>query len=299
MFLQSLPTSFNVTNEPTPPVYSDHFLFSEKLQRPYECPEHSSGLGLLITGKGNCDFYVNGIKNRVNQDTVLFVNRSSQLAIRIAEKDAAPTLLFFNSRLPDLIQQSLIHGDEMLSDEPAYTLPFDFSYLERMHHDPDLHQTISSLIALGNNCSSFASLKADIIIRNLFENLLKENQDAFRLSKNIHAMKAATRLEIFKRVSGVKDWIDENLHSNITLEEMATMAAMNSQHFLRMFRQIYHITPHQWLIESKLKRAKHLLDATQQTVTEICHAIGFESIFSFSILFKKRFGVAPTHFRKA
>lgn len=299
MFLQSLPTSFNVTNAPTPPVYSDHFLYSEQLQRPYECPERPSGMGLLITGKGNCDFYVNGIRNRVHQHTVLFVNRSSQLAIRILEKDAAPTLLFFKSRLPDLIQQSLIHGDDVPLDETVDTLPFDFSFLERMHHDPDLHQTISSLIALGSNCSSFASLKADIIIRNLFEDLLKENQDAFRLSKNIHAMKAATRLEIFKRVSLAKDWMEENFHSNITLEEIAALAAMNSQHFLRMFRQIYHITPHQYLIELKLKKAKHLLDTTQQTVTEICHAIGFESIFSFSVLFKKRFDFAPSHFRKA
>ena len=296
MFLQSLPASFNVTNEPTPPVYSDHFLFSEKLQRPYECPEYPSGMGLLITGEGNCDFYVNGIRNRVNQHKVLFVNRSSQLAIRISEKEAAPTLLFFNSRLPDLIQQSLLHEDDELSVE-ADTLPFDFSFLERMHHDPDLHQTISSLIALGNNCSSFASLKADIIIRNLFEDLLKENQDAFRLSKNIHAMKAATRLEIFKRVSQARDWMEENFHLNITLEEIASVAAMNSQHFLRMFRQIYHITPHQWLIELRLKKAKLLMGTTEQTVTEICHAIGFESIFSFSVLFKKRFGMAPSHIR--
>jgi hypothetical protein len=74
MFLQSLPTSFHVKNEPTPPIYSDHFLFSEKLQRPYECPEHPSGLGLLITGKGNCDFYVNGIKNPDFSEFKLRVN---------------------------------------------------------------------------------------------------------------------------------------------------------------------------------------------------------------------------------
>ncbi|HEY4151164.1 MAG TPA: AraC family transcriptional regulator [Chitinophagaceae bacterium] len=297
MLLQSLPTSFNPENELTPPVYPDHFLFSENLQRPYECPEHPSGLGLLTAGKGNCTYYVNGVKNQVSQYQVLFVNRSSQLAIKIAEKDTLPLLLFFNSRLPDLVQHSLLNSNEALLEETFEGLPYDFSYLERIHLNENLHQTISSLVALGSSCSSFASLKADIIIRNLFENLLKDNQDAFRLSQNIHAIKASTRLEIFKRVSQARDWMEENYQRAITLEDIAVGAAMNSQHFLRMFKQIYHITPHQYLVDLKLKKAKQLLESTPLSITEICYSIGFESVFSFSILFKKRFGLAPSHFR--
>jgi len=298
MYVRSLPKSFNLENEITPPVYTDHFLFSENLRQPYECPEHPSGIGLLITGKGNCNYYVNGTKNQVDQNKIFFVNRGSQLAVRITEKESAPALLFFHSRLPDLVQHSLNYGEEVLLEKPFDNLPYDFSYLERIHVDENLYQTILSLIELGSSCSSFASLKADIVIRNLFEELLKENQDAYKRSQNIQAIKASTRLEIFKRVSLAKDWMEENYNADITLEDMASLATMNSQHFLRMFRQVYHITPHQYLIALKLKRAKHLLESTQLTINDICLSIGFESVFSFSILFKDRFGLAPSHFRK-
>lgn len=298
MLLQSLLKSFKATNEITPPVYSDHFLFADNLQQPYQCPEHLSAIGLLITRKGNCDYYINGARNLVNQDKVLFINCNSRLAIKIKEKETGPTLLFFHSKFPDLIQFSLSCDDKRLLDEAADFLPYDFSYLERIHVNQHLHQTIVSLIDLGSSCSSFASLKADMIIRNLFEDLLIENQASFKLSQNINAIKASTRLEIFKRVAIAKDWMEVNFNTDITLESIASHAAMNSQHFLRMFKQIHHITPHQFLIDLKLKKARHLLESTGLPIAEICCAIGFESVFSFSVLFKDRFGLAPSHFRK-
>ena len=73
---------------------------------------------------------------------------------------------------------------------------------------------------------------------------------------------------------------------------------MNSQHFLRMFKQVYSITPHQYLNDCKLKKARQLIENNDLTINDICQAIGFESAFSFSVLFKKRFGMPPSHFRK-
>jgi AraC family transcriptional regulator len=299
MQLQSLIRSFNSPNEFMPPVYSDHFLFSENLDHPYECPERISGIGLLITAKGKCNYFVNGSKNQVDSSHVCFINRGSQLAIRITENESAPALLFFNSSLPDLVQHSLNYGDEDLLDQEFHDLPYDFSYLERIHEDQQLHQTILSLITLGTSCSSFAALKADMIIRNLFEELLIKNRDAYKCSQNIQAIKASTRLEIFKRVSRAKDWMEQHYNSDISLEDIAAVATMNSQHFLRMFKQAYHITPHRYLIELKLKNAKDLLETTVSPIIDICHTIGFESVFSFSILFKGRFGLAPSHFRQS
>jgi len=241
---------------------------------------------------------VNGINNQVNENKICFINRGSRLAIRITEKESAPALLFFHSVLPDLVQHSLIYEDEVLLGKPFNNLPYDFSYLERIHTDQSLHQTISSLIELGDSCSSFASLKADITIRTLFEDLLKKNQDAYKLSQNLQAVKAFTRLEIFKRISMAEDWMEENYHNDITLEDIAGLATMNSRHFLRMFKQVYQITPHQYLMDFRLKKARHLLESTQLSINDICLSTGLESVFSFSILFKNRFGLAPSHFRK-
>ena len=158
---------------------------------------------------------------------------------------------------------------------------------------------ILSLIELGSSCSSFAAIKADYLIRNLLENLLKKNQEGFIRSNNIKAAKASTRLEIFKRISTAKDWMDSQYNTGISLEDIAVTASMNSQHFLRMFKQTFQVTPHQYLIELKLKKAKEFLEDTDLTIAGICAQVGFESVFSFSLLFKNRFGFSPSHQRKS
>jgi AraC family transcriptional regulator len=297
MLVRALPKTFNPDNEITPPIYVDHFLFSEVLRKPYQCPEHPSGIGLLIADKGSCHYYVNGIKNSIEQNQVFFVNRGSQLAIKTTDVGVTPTMLFFNSQLPDLVQHSLIYSDEVLL-ENFDNLPYDFSYLERVHVDGRLRDAILSLIELGSSCSSFSNIQADAVVRSLFEDLLKANREAYKYSQNIQAVKASTRLEIFRRVSLAKNWMEEHFNTVLTLEDIAAVASMNSQHFLRMFKQVYCITPHQYLIDFKLKKARHLLETTKLTLSDICLSIGFESIFSFSILYKKRFGRPPSQGRK-
>lgn len=297
MFVQPLPRSF--TNEITPPDLSDHYLFFEQLRQSYECAEHPANIGLLISAKGACGYFVNGTKQVIDGTNTFFISRGSQLAIRCPEAGVAPTLLFFHSRLPDLVQHSLLYGGEVLLEKPFDNLPFDFSWLERVHADPQLHQTVYSLIELGNSCSSFAALHADMVIRQLFEDLLLKNQDAYRQSQNVQAVKASTRLEIFRRISTARDWMDAHYNNEITLEDIGAVAAMNSQHFLRMFKQVYSITPHQYIIDLKLRKAKELLETSAMTIGEICQTIGFESVFSFSILFKKRFDVSPSEFRSS
>lgn len=299
MILQRMPATFNLHNEITPPVYNDHFLFGELLQEPYECPECPSNTGLLIAAGGSCNYYVNGAKNQLDQDNVFFISRGSTLAVKSMGKGAYPALLFFHSRLPDLVVFSLQYGGEVLLEKPFDTLPYDFSFLERIHLDAGIYTTVISLIGLGASCSSFAALQADITIRRLFEDLLMKNQNAYKRSQNIQALKASTRLEIFKRISTAKDWMEANFQDNATLENIAAIASMNSQHFLRMFKQVYSITPHQYLIDLKLKKARQLLEDNNMTISDICQSIGFESAFSFSVLFKKRFGMPPSHFRKA
>ncbi len=299
MYIMRLPKSFNDRNEITPPVYTDHFLFTEDLRQPYECAEFPAAIGLLTSTRGVTNYSVNSTRHPVGEDEAFFINRGSLLQIRVAEKGATPALLFFHSRLPDLVQFSLSFGNEVLLERPFDSLPFDFSWLERMHTDLALCRSILSLVDLGNSCSSFASIQADSQIRDLFETMLLRNQEAYKHSQNIQAIKASTRLEIFKRIAASKDFMEANYASDINLEAMATVASMNSQHFLRMFKQVYAITPHQFLIDIKLKRAKDLLESTGLTINDICQAIGFESPFSFSVLFKKRFGSSPSQFRKA
>ena len=63
-----------------------------------------------------------------------------------------------------------------------------------------------------------------------------------------------------------------------------------------VFTRIYRRTPHRYITQKRLDKAKTLL-TENKSVTEVCNEVGFESIGSFSVLFKKEIGFAPQYYR--
>ena len=93
-----------------------------------------------------------------------------------------------------------------------------------------------------------------------------------------------------------KLFIDDNFSEPIDLEEISKKAFLSRFHFHRLFTRIYRKTPHQYLTRKRIEKAKDLL-AENKPVTDVCNEVGFESIGSFSILFKKEIGFAPQYYR--
>ena len=102
--------------------------------------------------------------------------------------------------------------------------------------------------------------------------------------------------DIYQRIVAAKVYIDENFHESIDLENISQQAFLSKFHFHRLFTQVYRHTPHQYLTRKRMDKAKDLL-AENKPVTEVCNEVGFESIGSFSVLFKKEIGFAPQYYR--
>lgn len=103
--------------------------------------------------------------------------------------------------------------------------------------------------------------------------------------------------DIYRRVVSAKIFIDENFREPISLEQISKQAYFSRFHFHRLFTRIYNITPHNYLTAKRLQHAKSLLEQEGITITEIAGSVGFESLASFSLLFKKRNGFAPQYYR--
>ena len=73
---------------------------------------------------------------------------------------------------------------------------------------------------------------------------------------------------------------------------------MSRYHFLRLFREEFATTPHQYLIDRRIEKAKELLRHRRMTVTDVCFEVGFQSLGSFSTLFRQRVGDAPVNYRQ-
>jgi AraC-like DNA-binding protein len=102
--------------------------------------------------------------------------------------------------------------------------------------------------------------------------------------------------DIYQRIVAAKVYIDENFHESIDLGSISQQAFLSRFHFHRLFTQVYGHTPHQYLTRKRMDRARDLL-AENKPVTEVCNEVGFESIGSFSVLFKKEIGFAPQYYR--
>jgi transcriptional regulator GlxA family with amidase domain len=83
----------------------------------------------------------------------------------------------------------------------------------------------------------------------------------------------------------------------VSLEELASVACMSKYHFLRLFRATYGITPMEYVSRRRIERAQDLLRATNLTVTEVCFAVGFSSLGSFSSRFRALVGESATEFQ--
>ena len=101
---------------------------------------------------------------------------------------------------------------------------------------------------------------------------------------------------IYERIVAAKLFMDQNNHEHIDLGGISGQACFSRFHFHRLFSRIYRKTPHQYLTRKRLDKAQELL-SQNRAVTEVCNEVGFESIGSFSVLFKKEIGIAPQHYR--
>jgi len=102
--------------------------------------------------------------------------------------------------------------------------------------------------------------------------------------------------EIYGRIVAAKVFIDENYHEAIDLDEISQKAYLSRFHFHLLFSKVYKKTPLQYLTAKRIEKAKTLL-SENKPVTDVCNEVGFESLGSFSVLFKKEIGFAPTYYR--
>ena len=128
--------------------------------------------------------------------------------------------------------------------------------------------------------------------------LLEAHRQSIQESKNISAVKLSTRIELYKRVNHAKDYLLSCFKENIDLASLAQTAQMAEFHFLRVFKDVFGITPHQFLTEVRLEQAQNLLKSKYLPISEIAFQSGFDNLSSFTRLFTKRIGVSPSRYKE-
>lgn len=98
-------------------------------------------------------------------------------------------------------------------------------------------------------------------------------------------------------VIAVRNYIGSNYETGLNLDQLSEIQCISKYHLLRLFKKYYGLTPRQHLTDVRIAQAKKCLK-DKMSVTETCFAVGFESLGSFSALFKTKTGKSPFQFQK-
>ena len=104
-------------------------------------------------------------------------------------------------------------------------------------------------------------------------------------------------VELLAHLRRARDHLDREYRSPVDLAQVAAVAGVSKFHFVRAFAATYGQTPMRYLTRRRIERAQDLLRGANLTVTEICMAVGFASLGSFSARFTDLVGETPTAYR--
>jgi len=168
--------------------------------------------------------------------------------------------------------------------------------LLKIHPDVELlHFQIWQHIAVqrvaGRSCDK---LLIDNLITEIVETVLGKLSD-YKPDFDIYDSNKQNHLTTIERA---KDYITRHFQENISLAEVAEYSHVSPFHFSRLFKKLTAWSPHQFLLQVRLKYSELLLKNTEIPIADIAYASGFNSLEHFSYAFRSRYRSAPLYFRR-
>lgn len=253
-------------------------------------------LSIKTVIEGRVAWNTEGRELWVDDSSFLVLNDGEPYSMEIDERHPVTTCcVFFARGFVESVSRDISRPAPHLLDEPA-SAGAPLAFLARLH--PRDGRVVPAMRAIRERIVAGASgseMEERYLL--LAHDLLMVYEETRKQIARIPAARASTRTELLRRLSLGRDFLHAQAASSVTLQEAARAAHLSPYHFHRSFTLAFHETPHSYLTGLRLERAQTLL-AKGLPVTDVCGAVGFESLGSFSTLFRKRFGVPPSQFSK-
>lgn len=155
------------------------------------------------------------------------------------------------------------------------------------HNDPKKYDNTTNLIKTINNQTNRAThelLETNGILFQLLSHFMVYSKDKYDIVDN--------------RILRVVKYIRNNIHKDISIEELKDMCCLSKDHFIRLFKNELQETPTQYIIQRKIERAQLMLITSDLLIKDIAYELSFENISYFNRLFKKATGLTPSDYRK-
>jgi AraC family transcriptional regulator len=254
------------------------------------------GFSIRIVHYGRETYTVNGTTYQLNAGQYLLTQPQSRGAGLIDSREAVSGMCI--DILPNIMAQV---ADSWINPEQPDAQQQPFNLLQSGELKAQRFQ--ASETKLGHLLSQMGHTLAQqpdpklinqSLIYALAESYLLDYQHILKQIKSITSVKTSTRLELHRRVTIGRDYMEAHFREALDVAEVAQVAQVSEYHFFRLFKAVYGVSPHQFMLQKRLNFGKNLLTSGHCAVTDAAIASGFSDIYSFSKAFKKQFGVTPT-----
>ena len=148
------------------------------------------------------------------------------------------------------------HSDKVTLDKVKETRPYGF--IVKPFKPIDVKTTVSIIL----------------------NNYRHKNVDPMRLSEPL-------KNDIPFKIREIINYINKNIFEKIEIDDLVALTQWKKNHFTRMFSSYLQVTPYQYILKTKIEKAKSLISESNQPITEISQDLGFQSYSNFCIAFKK------------
>lgn len=272
-----------------------NFIINQRAQQYYWSGECFLSIKSFYNGEST--YQVKHRDYRINDSRFLILNECTKYQLTIDSNSEVESFCVFFS--PSFVSGFI---SELNTPEDKL-LDFNISKTSgvRLFEKTHLHQgRISEILNYGHQRPSLgmSALEKDEFYYSLLNEIIKLHTKEIKLSNKFGFKKKSTRTEVYQRVLYVKDFIDSNYKSSLRLNELARVGTLSETHLLRSFKQIFGMSPFQYISLKRINEAKAQILTSDKAIKDIAFDVGYTSDTNFSSYFKRIVGLSPSNYRK-
>ncbi|MBN9384188.1 MAG: helix-turn-helix transcriptional regulator [Chitinophagaceae bacterium] len=266
----------------------------------HECfrPDIKGPFSFFLNIRGSSFCTVDGETRRIGENSYFISNRQQPYTLQIEKGAKTETFnIHFGEHFAESILHSQITPADRILDQGTERRVTLFSFFNQLHRRDAVFDALISRIARTYKEDGFNRLLFEEQLTTLLTYHLQQHRHITDVVRKLPPVKLSTRIQLYKQLSRAMDVIHSCSGDELSLEMLSSAACLSKYHFLRLFRSAYGYSPHQYIQQVRMEKARHLLAVTRVPVAEVADLLGFADSQSFSRLFSQRMGVSPSQYR--
>lgn len=259
-------------------------------------PDIKGPFSFFLNLRGDSKCTVDHQTTHINEEHYFVSNRAQFYTLQIEE--SADT---FNIHFGDVFSESVLNAlitptDHILSNGTENRRT-PFAFFNQLHRRDAAFNNLVAAIRQSYTEEGFNRLLFEEQLTALLSYHLLQHRHILDTIHRLPSLRQTTRIELYKRLSRARDLLHSCFTADLSLDQLSTEACLSKYHFLRLFRQAYGLSPHQYLQQLRLEKAQSVLTTSNMPITDLSDLLGFANSQSFSRLFLQRTGHSPSQYR--